>query len=491
MLQAPDRYSLFIDNKAAAGASGEMLEVIDPSSGHCFASIVRGQAADIDAAVRSARRAFDGDSGEPAGGVWGRTSALERGRLLMKLAAKVEAHREELGKLESRDTGKPLKQGLADASALARYFEFYAGACDKLHGQTIPYQAGYTVLTIREPHGVTGHIIPWNYPMQIFGRSVGASLAAGNACVVKPAEDACLSLLRVAQLAAEVGLPPGALNIVTGLGAEAGQALAEHPGIDHISFTGSPETGRRVAATAAHHYCPVTLELGGKSPQLVFDDADIEAALPVLVNAIIQNAGQTCSAGSRVLVQAGIYDQLLGRLAERFSALKAGTAMSDLDLGPLVSRRQQSKVAAYLDQARSTGLRVAAQGQIASDAPAGGYYQAPVLLADVPATHAIACEEIFGPVLAVTRFSDEADGLRLANSTPYGLVAGVWTRDGARQMRMARKLRAGQVFINNYGAGGGVELPFGGVGQSGYGREKGFEALYGFTNLRTIALRHD
>ena len=381
--------------------------------------------------------------------------------------------------------------GIADAIALARYFEYYGGAADKLHGQTLPYQNGYMVLTLREPHGVTGHIIPWNYPMQIFGRSVGAALAVGNACVVKPAEDACLSLLRTAELAAEAGLPPGALNIVTGLGPLAGQALAEHPGIDHISFTGSPETGRRVAEAAAAHHCPVTLELGGKSPQVVFADADIDAALPVLVNAIVQNCGQTCSAGSRVLVERAVHERVIDALAGRFAALRAGPANLDLDVGPLISSKQLARVRAYLSESSAGGVRTVAQGSVQADVPRGGYYQPPVLLDGVAARDRLFQDEIFGPVLVTTVFDDEAQALALANDTPYGLVAGVWTRDGARQMRMARGIRSGQVFINNYGAGGGVELPFGGVKRSGYGREKGFEALYGFTTLKTIAIKHD
>jgi aldehyde dehydrogenase (NAD+) len=481
--------NLFIDNGPRPALDGERIDVVDPSDGIVFGSIARGRSADVGLAVASARRAFDGDG--TADGRWGRTPAPERGRILAGLARAVEGAAEELAALESRDTGKPLRQARADALALARYFEFYAGAADKLHGQTVPYRQGYTVLTLREPHGVTGHIVPWNYPMQIFGRSVGASLAAGNACVVKPAEDACLSVLRVAELAAGCGLPPGALNIVSGLGAEAGEALAAHPGIDHLSFTGSPATGTRVAQVAAAHHCPVTLELGGKSPQLVFADADLDAAIPSLVGAIIQNAGQTCSAGSRVLVEQSIHDEVLERLAVAFSALRAGPAQRDLDLGPLVSLRQQQRVWDALSEAQASGIRFVAQGQIIEDAPAGGFYQAPVLLADVPPGHHIEQEEIFGPVLAVTPFETEAEALRLANGTPYGLVAGVWTRDGARQLRLAHRLRAGQVFINDYGAGGGVELPFGGVKRSGHGREKGFEALYGFTTLKTVALRHD
>jgi aldehyde dehydrogenase (NAD+) len=472
----------FIDNEWVPAGGGESIPVIDPSTGLAFAQIARGTAEDIDRAVRAARAA--------CAGRWGRLPAVERGRLLRRWADAVDTHAEELAALESQDTGKPLTQARADAAALARYFEFYAGAADKLHGQTLPYQDGYTVLTVREPHGVTGHIVPWNYPMQIFGRSVGAALAAGNACVVKPAEQAGLSLLRVASLAAAVGFPGGALNIVTGLGPQAGQALAEHPGIDHLSFTGSPETGTRVAIAGASHHCPVTLELGGKSPQIVFADADVDAALPTLVNAIIQNGGQTCSAGSRVLVERALYEPLLEGLARRFAALRAGPASRDLDLGPLVTRAQQQRVWDFLSDAQADGIEMMAQGEIVEDAPTDGFYQAPVLMRDVPASHRLWQEEVFGPVLAVCAFDDEDEAIALANGTRYGLVAGVWSRDGARQLRLARRLHCGQVFINNYGAGGGVELPFGGVKASGHGREKGFEALYGFTTLKTIAIRH-
>jgi aldehyde dehydrogenase (NAD+) len=476
----------FIGNRWLPAAGGGSLPVIDPSDGQPFARIARGDAADVDAAVQAARRAY-GESGE---GPWGRCSATERGRLLARLSLRVQEAAEELASLESRTTGKPLKQGRSDAAALARYFEYYGGAADKLHGETLPYGTGMTVLTIREPHGVTGHIVPWNYPMQIFGRSVGAALAAGNACVVKPAEDACLSLLRVAELAAEAGLPEGALNIVTGLGHEAGSALAMHAGVDHISFTGSPVTGSRVAQAAAAHHCPVTLELGGKSPQVVFADADLDSAVPVLVSAIMQNAGQTCSAGSRLLVERAIYEEVLGRVGAAIRVLKVGPALEDLDLGPLIRRSQQQRVWDFLSQAQADGIAVAAQGEIVEHAPEGGFYQAPTLLRDVPPAHAIAQQEIFGPVLAAMPFDSEEQAIAMANGTPYGLVAGVWTRDGGRQMRLARRLNCGQVFINNYGAGGGIELPFGGVKSSGYGREKGFEALLGFTRLKTIAIRH-
>jgi aldehyde dehydrogenase (NAD+) len=473
----------FIDNRWVEPASGEHIPVLDPSSGEVFDALARGNAVDIEHAVAAARRAYEGP--------WGRFSAAERGRLLMKLAHCLHEHHEELAQLEARDCGKPFKQARADAAAIARYFEFYAGAADQLHGETIPYQAGYTVLTLREPHGVSAHIVPWNYPMQIFGRCVGGALAAGNTCVVKPAEDACLSLLRVVELAAQVGFPPGVINLVTGYGHEAGDQLIRHPGIDHVSFTGSPAIGKVVVRAAAEHHTPVTLELGGKSPQVVFADADLDAMVPVVVNAIVQNAGQTCSAGSRLLVERSVYEQVIERVGAAFRALRVGSASMDLDCGPLIRRSQLERVAGFLDEAQRSGIGCAARGQIAAGVPAGGFYQAPVLLRDVPFQHRLAQEEVFGPVLAAMPFDDEADAVRLANSTAYGLVASVWTRDGARQLRMARAIRSGQVFINNYGAGGGVELPFGGVKASGHGREKGFEALYGFTVLKTVAIKHD
>jgi len=472
-----------IDGRWQDAATAETVPVINPSDGETFAAIARGQARDIDAAVKAARAAADG--------AWGRMNATDRGRLLTRLAIAVQDHFEELAWLEGADTGKPMKQARADITALARYFEYYGAAADKVHGETIPYREGYSVLTFYEPLGVTGHIIPWNYPSQILGRTLGAALAMGNAAVVKPAEDACLAVVKVGELCQAVGFPAGAVNIVTGLGEEAGAALSGHPGIDHISFTGSPETGALVQAAAARNNRPVTMELGGKSPQLVFADADVEAALPFLTNAIIQNAGQTCSAGSRLLVERKIYDDVVGRVAERFKALRVGSSDMDLDCGPVINAGQKKRIDGYLDRAAGDGLKPLARGTIAANAPKGGYYVAPTLVADVPPSHEIAQQEVFGPVLVCTPFTDEAEALSIANGTEYGLVAGVWTRDGARQMRLGRAIKAGQVFVNNYGAGGGVELPFGGYKRSGFGREKGFEGLYGFAALKTIAVKHD
>lgn len=460
-------------------ATEATLPLVNPSDGSTLAHIAKGTAADIDAAVAAAHAARDG--------AWGRMTALERGRILTDIGRKVLDHVDQLAILEAHDVGKPLSQARADAIALARYLEFYGGAADKVMGETIPYLDGYTVYTLREPHGVTGHIVPWNYPMQIIGRSVGAALAMGNACVLKPAEEACLTALAFARICQEAGLPAGALNVVPGLGAEAGAALAGHPGIHHVSFTGSVRTGALVQQAAGANVVPVTLELGGKSPQLVFEDADLDAALPFLVNAGIQNAGQTCSASSRILVQRGVYDAVRDRMATAYAGLTVGPALDDPRVGPMISHRQRDIVNGFLDQAG--GLDTAGTG-VMQNAPDTGAYVLPTLLDNVPPDHPLARDEIFGPVQVLIPFDTEAQAIEIANSTDYGLVAAIWTDSGARQMRAAKALKAGQIFINNYGAGGGVELPFGGIGKSGHGREKGFEALYGFSQLKTVAAHH-
>lgn len=473
-----------INGRRVAAVSQETITVLCPSDGLPFATIPAGNASDVDRAVRAARDAFEH-------GPWSRMPAFERGRLLTRLGQLVEEHGDELAALESRDTGKPVRQGKADVAATMRYYEFYGGAADKIHGDTIPFLDGFTALTLREPHGVVAGIIPWNYPMQIMARVVGAALAMGNTLVIKPAEDASLSAIRIGELAIEAGFPDGVLNVITGYGRDAGAALSSHPGIDYVTFTGSPVTGTAIQQAAATNNRGVTMELGGKSPQILFADADVEKALPVLVNAIIQNGGQTCSAGSRILIERPIYNDVAAALGERFSKLVAGPHDMDLDLGPMVNPAQKNKVENFITAAAATGIEVVARGSIHVDAPLEGYYVAPVLFGAVDPVSVLAQEEVFGPVLSLFAFDDEADAVRLANSTEYGLVAGIWTKDGARQHRVAKKVRAGQVFVNAYGAGGGVELPFGGFKKSGHGREKGFEALFDMSATKTIVFRHD
>jgi len=471
-----------IGGKSVDSLSGERIDVACPSDGLVFASIPASGKADVDRAVQAARTAFD------AG--WRRMPAFERGRCLTRLGLLVEKNGDELAALESRDTGKPVRQGRADVAATMRYFEFYGGAADKIHGDTIPFLDGYTALTLREPHGVVAGIVPWNYPLQILARVIGAALAMGNTLVAKPAEDASLTTIRMAELALEAGFPDGVFNVVTGYGRDAGALLSAHGEVDYVTFTGSPATGTAIQQAAAVNNRGVTMELGGKSPQILFADADIGKAAPTLVNAVIQNGGQTCSAGSRILVERPVYDAVAAELSSRFSALVAGPHDADLDLGALINGRQKTRIAAMVAEAEAAGARVLAQGSIAGNAPAGGHYFAPVLFGEVDPDSRLAQEEVFGPVLALFPFDTEEQAIALANGTPYGLVAGVWTKDGARQHRVAKQVRAGQVFVNAYGAGGGVELPFGGFGRSGHGREKGFEALYDMSATKTIVFNH-
>ena len=473
---------MIIGGKTCQAVSGETLEVRSPVDGQVFENIPRGQAADIDLAVRAARAALSSD--------WGKLNASERGRLMMKLSHLVTEHGEELALLEAKDTGKPMTTARNDMIVLARYFEFYGGAADKVHGEVIPFLNGYQVNLLREPLGVTAHIIPWNYPAQMMGRSIAPALAMGNAVVVKPAEDACMSCLRIAELALEAGFPAGALNIVSGLGEEAGAALANHPDINFISFTGSNEVGVLVQQAAARHAVKCTLELGGKSPHVVFEDANLELAAATVVRGIIQNTGQTCTAGSRLLVQQSIHDKFVALVAEKFKQVRVGTPEMNLDCGPVVNPTQQQRVNRFIEQAKAAGLPVLAQGQIDPGVPAGGYYVMPTFFGNVPADNALAQQEVFGPVLAAMPFTDEAHGIALANGTEFGLLAAVWTENGGRQQRVAKALKCGQVFINSFGAGGGVELPFGGNKRSGHGREKGFLALEEMSCTKTVIQFH-
>src|SRR5487761_1330001 len=429
------------------------VPVEDPSTGEVMTVTADCGPAEIDAAVRSAADAAQS---------WRRGAAPER--------------------------GQPLRQGLRDAEITVRYFDFYASAVETFYGAAFSLDDHTAVQTRWEPHGVTGHVIPWNYPMQILGRSVAPALAMGNCVVLKPAEEAPLTALKIGELALEAGLPPGALNVVTGYGESAGAALTAHPGVGHISFTGSVEVGRIIAHAAAERLIPVTMELGGKSPNILFADADLDRALPVIANSILQNGGQTCSAGSRLLVEESVHAAVVSRLAEIFAAVGIGPALEDPDLGPLISGPQRDRVNSYVAAGGQDG-RIAYGGAPLNGGRLGnGYFFQPTLIDDVVPGSTMFREEVFGPVLAVTPFADISEAVALANGTDYGLVAGVWTTNISTAQQVIRDVVSGQVFVNTYGASGGVELPFGGFRQSGYGREKGLEGLRGFTQVKTAVI---
>ena len=477
-----DHYPLVIGGKETDAASGRRFETVDPATGQALATVARADAADVDAAVAAAREALRG--------AWRPMAPAERGRLLRALSDLMSDRSEELARLESLDSGKPLTQARTDVTVAARYFEFYAGLADKLLGETIPISPDLFAYTVREPYGVTGHIVPWNYPIQIASRTVAPALAVGNCCVLKPAEETPQTAVLLGRLALEAGFPPGVLNVVPGFGEEAGAALTAHPGVDHLAFTGSPEVGRLVMRSAAEHITPVSLELGGKSPHLVLADADIDAAVPFIVRALVQNAGQTCSAGSRVIVDRRIEGDLVDALADAFRRVSIGRGIDDPDLGPLISDQQLQRVLSYIERGRADGGTLVVGGERADrDDLAAGAFVPPTMFTDVRADQAIAQDEIFGPVLSVLRFDDVEEAVRIANATRFGLVAAVWTRDIDRALWLAGQLESGQVFINTYGAGGGVELPFGGWKESGFGREKGVQAVHEYSQVKTVAVR--
>jgi aldehyde dehydrogenase (NAD+) len=455
------------------------VPVEDPSTGEVMAVTADCGPAEVDAAVRAAAAAASS---------WRLVSVPERARLLRRLSTLIARDAESLGRLESQQTGKPLRQGLRDAEITVRYFDFYASAVETFYGSAFSLDERTSVQTRWEPHGVTAHIIPWNYPLQILARSVAPALAMGNCTVLKPAEEAPLTALKIGELALEAGLPPGALNVVPGYGESAGAALTAHPGIGHISFTGSVEVGRIISHAAADRLIPVTMELGGKSPNILFADADLDRALPVIVNSILQNGGQTCSAGSRLLVAESVHAEVTQRLAELFGAVSLGPALDDPDLGPLISGPQRDRVTSYVSAA-DRGGRIVYGGTPLNGGKLGhGYFFQPTLVDEVAPDSPMFSEEVFGPVLAVTAFTDIDEAVTLANGTDYGLVAGVWTTNISTAQRMIRDVVSGQVFVNTYGASGGVELPFGGFRQSGYGREKGAEGLRGFAQLKTAVI---
>src|SRR6187401_3354423 len=474
---------LIINGDRVTASDNGTFDVFDPSSGGPLATVAKATKADVDRAVNAAQAALESKA-------WGGAAPAERGRILFRIAQALRDRAEELATLESRDNGKPLRQSRTDLQVAARYFEFFAGIADKIMGHTIPLAPGFLDYTVREPIGVSAQIVPWNYPIQIGARGVAPALAAGCVVVLKPSSEAPMTALRLGEIALACGLPPGALNVIPGTGAEAGTALASHPDINQLTFTGSVDVGIAVAKMAADNVVPVVMELGGKSPNIVFADADLDLTVQGVANAIFQNAGQTCSAGSRLLVQREAHDELVARLTERAAAMRVGPGVSDPDMGPIISKKQLEMIEGYVKIGQSEGAHVAAGGARPSDPDlARGVFFQPTLLDRVSPDMRVAQEEIFGPVLAIITFDDVEEAIAMANRSQYGLVAGVWTRDINKAMTVASRIKAGQVYVNTYGAGGGVELPFGGYKKSGYGREKGLDSLASYLQIKNVCVR--
>lgn len=475
---------LIIDGSRTAASDRGTVDVYNPSTGEVLATVAKATAADVDAAVQAAHRAL-------ASKEWGGIAPAERARVLHRIAQRLRDRADEIATLESQDNGKPLSQARTDVLVAARYFEFYAGAADKIMGNTIPLAPGLLDYTVREPIGVSAQIVPWNYPIQISARGIAPALAAGCAVVVKPSSEAPMTALRLGEIAVDCGLPAGVLNVVPGTGSEAGAALASHPDINQLTFTGSVDVGVAVAKMAAENVVPVVMELGGKSPNVVFADADLELTIKMVANAIFQNAGQTCSAGSRLLVQRTAHAEVVERLAAHAARMTVGRGVDDPDMGPIISRRQLETIERYVHIGRDEGAHVAAGGARPAElASSGGFYFQPTVLDRVGPDMRVAQEEIFGPVLSVIEFEDLEQAATIANRSQYGLIAGVWTRDINKALALANRIKAGQIYVNTYGAGGGVELPFGGYKKSGYGREKGLEALASYTQVKNVCIRY-
>ena len=483
-LRTPIRHQLFIDGRFVDAESGETQATLNPHDNSVIAEVAMAGHADVDKAVAAATKAF------PA---WSRMAAADRGRILLKLADLIEANAEELARLESLDTGHPLRDSRnLDVPRTAACFRYFGGMADKLQGDVVPVEVGFLNYLLREPLGVVGQVVPWNFPLMFTSWKMGPALAAGNTIVLKPAEITPLSTLKIAELMSEAGMPDGVVNIVPGLGSVAGQYIAEHSGIAKIAFTGSTATGRRIVQASAGNLKKVQLELGGKGANIVFDDANLLAAVNGSAWAIFHNQGQACIAGSRLVLHERIADEFLDRFIALATSIKLGNPLdASTEMGPLTSRMHRDRVLAYVDVAREQGGEVLAggKGPSASDLVNGCYVE-PTIVKARSFKDRVAQEEVFGPFVTVLTFKDDAEAMQIANSTDYGLGSGLWTRDLQRAHRTARDMHAGMVWINSYKRVN-PGSPFGGVGQSGYGREMGFEAMREYTQVKSVWVNVD
>ena len=476
---APLPSHAYINNQRVTG-KGERIAVLDPGTGEQLTGIPACGENEIDQAVEAA--------GEALSGPWAGFTPKQRGNLLHRIAEEIRQLRDTLGAVEAFDTGKPLGEAKTSVDRTADFFSYYAGIVDKLEGSTVPLGPDRICFTEKVPIGITGHITPWNVPISMVARGLAPALACGNVAVIKPAEDTPMTAILLAELIAKVGVPPGVVNVVTGWGDEAGQALTSHPDIRHLTFTGSVETGKKVMTAAATHVASVTLELGGKSPHLILADADLERALPDIIRGMYRNAGQICSAGTRLLLEESIHDEVLGKLSTLMRRIELGHGLDEPDMGPLISGRHLARVDGYVERAKARGIEFSSGGGPATVTGCeGGFFYQPSIAVNVPADDELAQKEIFGPVLAVIPVRDLEHGIEIGNATAYGLAAGIHTRDIGKAMRFARGIEAGQIYINGYQACGDT-VPFGGMKDSGIGREKGLAGLDAYCQSKAVTI---
>ncbi len=471
---------MWIAGQRISGGLRDGIECRDPGSGELLSKLPAGTKEDIAEAVATAKAALKGP--------WADMLPKERGRLIWKIGEALHAEVDRFALVETLDSGKPLKDAKVSVQRAADYFIYYAGMVDKLEGTSIPLGINKVAYTEKVPVGVTGHIVPWNVPLSMVTRGIAPALTCGNTAVVKPAEDTPLAAVMLAELIEKVGLPVGVVNIVTGFGVEAGQALAEHPDVRHITFTGSVATGKKIMHAAAEHLASVTLELGGKSPHLILGDADLDRATPDIMAAVYKNAGQICSSGTRLIVAKEIHNELVDRLAEKSEAMKVGHGLDNPDMGPLISNKQLQTVVGFADRAKDRGIDFSCGGSLADvESNQGGYFFEPTIANNVDPDDELAQKEVFGPVLSVIPVASVDEAIDVANNTQYGLAAGIHTQDISAAMRFAKSVEAGQVYINGY-HGSGDTVPFGGFRDSGIGREKGLAGLDAYSATRAVTI---